>query len=80
MLSSSSSMPAEIHSSSAAPDGTWFMSKSFTDEGKEGEETKPGMDMVSSKLEELERETAMKAHKKGEEEKKVDFVGEKRFK
>lgn len=50
------------------------------DEGKEGEETKPGMDMVSSKLEELERETAMKAHKKGEEEKKVDFVGEKGFK
>ncbi|KAJ6982009.1 hypothetical protein NC653_025191 [Populus alba x Populus x berolinensis] len=36
--------------------------------------------MVSSKLEELERETAMKAPKKGEEEEKVDFVGEKRFK
>jgi hypothetical protein len=50
------------------------------DGGKEGEETKPGMDMVSSKLEELERETAMKTHKKGEEEEKVDFVGEKRFK
>ena len=30
------------------------------DEGKEGDETKPGIDIVNSKLEELERETAMK--------------------
>lgn len=29
------------------------------DEGKEGEEEKPGIDMVNSKLEMLEGETAM---------------------
>lgn len=41
------------------------------DEGKGGEEEKPGIDMVNSKLEMLEGETAIgkKAHKKGEEEK-----------
>lgn len=75
MLSSSSSTPAVIHSSSPVPDGSWFMSKSFTaqtsDEGKGGGEEKPGIDMVNSKLEMLEGETAIgkKAHKKGEEEK-----------
>lgn len=43
------------------------------DEGKGGEEEKPGIDMVNSNLEMLEGETAIgkKAHKKGEEEKRL---------
>ena len=51
------------------------------DEGKEGAETKPGIDIVNSKLEELERETAMiekHTRKKKNNNKKKGLVSQER--